>query len=344
MHLKSLRVFCDVVGRRSFSRAADANGISQSGASQVVHQLEEKLGVRLIDRSKRPFVLTPEGEVYYDGCRRLVQRYSTLVEKVRTLHHEVAGRVSVASIYSVGLHHMARYVTQFLSRYPKANVRLEYLHPHRVYEAVESDQSDLGLVSYPKESRTLEALSWRTEPMVFVCAPEHPLAASGRLGLEELSGQRLISFDDNLVIRHEIDRVLNRRRIDVEVAMEFDNVETIKRAIEINAGVGLLPEPTIGREVAAGTLVAIPLTTDELVRPIGIIHRKGKELSVTALRFIDLLRDKSNSDTASSSDGAEMNGSATATSAAGEDGEPIPDDTGNSSTDRKRNRATASSP
>src|SRR5881628_2260733 len=128
MQLKSLKIFCDVVSRRSFSKAAEEHNISQSGASQVVHQLEKGLGVKLIDRSKRPFTLTPEGDIYYEGCRKLVERYASLDE-------EVAGRVRVASIYSVGLSHMNRYLQEFLSQYPKANVRLEYLHPHRVYEA-----------------------------------------------------------------------------------------------------------------------------------------------------------------------------------------------------------------
>ena len=153
----------------------EENGISQSGASQVVHQLERRLGVKLIDRSKRPFVLTPEGETYYEGCRKLVQRYDALEDQVRTLHEEVSGRVRVVSIYSVGLHHMSRYLQEFLSQYPKANVRLEYQHPHRVYEAVEKDHADLGLVSYPRSSRTIEAIGWREETMVLVCAT-HRLA------------------------------------------------------------------------------------------------------------------------------------------------------------------------
>ena len=83
MHLKALRVFCDVVGRRSFSRAAKEHGITQSGVSQMVAQLEQDLGVKLLDRSKRPFVLTPEGEFYYEGCRDLVQQLSALEEEVR---------------------------------------------------------------------------------------------------------------------------------------------------------------------------------------------------------------------------------------------------------------------
>ncbi|HEY1603803.1 MAG TPA: LysR family transcriptional regulator [Pirellulales bacterium] len=290
VHLKSLKVFCDVVRQRSFSRAADENEMSQSAASQVVHQLEERLGVKLIDRSKRPFVLTPEGEVFYDGCRGVMERYGTLEDKVRTLHQEVAGYVRVASIYSVGLHHMNRYLQDFLSHHPKANVRLEYLHPHRVFECIENDLADLGLVSYPKSSRTVTAIPWREEPMVLVCAPTHELATRETISLSQLHGRKLVGFDSDLTIRREIDRVLHLHRIEVQLVMEFDNIETIKRAIEIDAGVSLLPEPTVLREVAAGTLAAIPLDTDELVRPLGIIHRRGKQLSATTWRFVELLK------------------------------------------------------
>ena len=157
MQLRALKIFCDIVRRRSFSRAARDNCISQSSASQVVHQLEEQLGVKLLDRSKRPFVLTPEGERYYDGSLRLgesvcsAQRRSTC-----TLHDEIARRLLVASIYSVGLAHMSAFMQQFSTKHPKAQVRLEYLHPDRVYEVVENGEVDLGLVSYPEQSRTLD--------------------------------------------------------------------------------------------------------------------------------------------------------------------------------------------
>jgi DNA-binding transcriptional LysR family regulator len=289
MHLKSLKVFCDVVGRRSFSRAASENSISQSGASQIVNALEEHLRVKLIDRTKRPFVLTPEGEVYYEGCRKLVQRYFALEEEVRTLHEEVAGRVSIASIYSIGLSHMNRFVQRFLRAYPKANVHVQYQHPRRVYELVETDQVDLGLVSYPRSSRTIKATVWREEPMVLVCAPGNRLAQCERAGLEDLHGLNMIGFDADLEIRNEIDRALAAHSVEVRVTMEFDNTETIKRAVEIDAGISLLPEPTVAREVAAGALIARPLAGIDLKRPIGIVQRRGKELGKTARRFMQLL-------------------------------------------------------
>jgi DNA-binding transcriptional LysR family regulator len=218
-----------------------------------------------------------------------VQRYLSLEEEIRTLRDEPVGRLRVAAIYSVGLHYMNQFLQQFMSQCPKVNVRLEYQHPHRVCQMVEQDQADLGLISYPRSTRTLTAVAWREEPMVLACAPAHRFAGKSEIALAELNGERLIGFDPNLVIRREIDRMLAAHAVSVQVPMEFDNIETMKRAIEIDAGVGLLPQPTVMREVAAGTLRAIPLSGGRWVRTLGIIHRRGKELGNAARRFIDLL-------------------------------------------------------
>jgi DNA-binding transcriptional LysR family regulator len=292
MHIRSLKIFCDVVDLASFSRAAEANGVSQSNASQVVHQLEERLGMQLIDRSKRPFVLTPEGERFHEGCRVIVQRYEDLEREVRSLHEAVAARLIVASIYSAGLAHMTHFLREFLAANPAADVRLEYLHPHRVYEAVESGQADLGLVSFPEPSRSLAAIAWRTETIILACHAGHSLTRRASVSLEALHGENFVALQRGLKIREEIDRELSRHGVEVRVTLEFDNIETIKRAIEAGAGVSLLPAPTVEREVAAGTLVAVPLSGVPMVRPLGIIHRHDRKLSDTAKRFIEMLRSR----------------------------------------------------
>ena len=315
MQLKTLKVFCDVVSRRSFSRGADDNGISQSGASQMVNHLEEELGIKLIDRSKRPFILTPEGEVYYEGCKKLVHRYFSLEEEVRTLHEEVEGRVHVASIYSVGLSHMDRLVQQFTQQHPKANVRLEYHHPDKVCELVDNDQVDFGLVSYAKSTRTLKAQPWRNESVVLACSPDHPYAQEESLPLEALDGQKLVAFDGGLKIRRELDKALAAAEVEPDVVMEFDNIENIKRAVEINAGVSLLPEPTIVREVADGSLTAIKVKGAELARPLAIVRRKGVELGKTARRFVELLQRENETPPADFKNGKRQNGKHTNTTA-----------------------------
>jgi len=295
MHLRFLKIYCDIVDMGSFSRAAKSNGVSQSNASQVVHQLEERMGVKLIDRSKRPFVLTAEGKRFHEGSRVIVQRYDDLEREVRALHEATVARLTIASIYSVGLAHMSGCMREFLAAHPKADVRLEYVHPHRVYEEVDQGQADVGLVSYPEESASLATLPWRTEKIVLVCHPHHSLAKRRTAALSALNGEAFVAFQSGLKIRDEIDRALAMHKVRVRVALEFDNIETIKRAIEIGAGVSLLPEPTIAREIESGSLVQIPLESVALERTLGIIHRRDRKLSETAHQFIKLLQSQSSS-------------------------------------------------
>jgi DNA-binding transcriptional LysR family regulator len=290
MQLKSLKIFCDIVRRRSFSRAAGDNGISQSSASQVVHQLEQHLGVQLLDRSKRPFVLTPAGERYHAGCRQVVRQLAKLEGDVRAFSDDHDGRLTVASIYSAGLAHMSAFMRRFSEKYPSAQVRLEYLHPDRVYEAVEEGDVDLGLVSFPEESRALRTMPWRNESMAIICHPEHRLASNATVPWQALAGESFVAFESDLRIRAEIDRALMVQKVNVCVALEFDNIETMKRAIEINEGVSILPEPTVAAEVAAGRLALVHFEAAALERPLGIIHRRDRELTTIGLQFVKMLQ------------------------------------------------------
>jgi DNA-binding transcriptional LysR family regulator len=290
MQLESLKVFCDVARQRSFSQAAAANDVSQSAASQIVLQLEKRLGVQLIDRSTRPLKLTAAGQVYYEGCRGLVEQYLELEASVRDARASVAGTVQVAAIYSVGLRHMSQYVERFATQQPDAEVHIEYLHPDRVYDNVLAGTADLGLVSFPRPSREITCMPWREEEMVLACPPSHPLARCRSVRPAQLKRRKYVGFEKGLVIRREVDRFLREHGVTVDVVLEFDNIENIKKAVEISASVALLPRPTLEREIQAGTLRAVPLAGCRMVRPLGIIHRRVPPLGLAATRFIELLR------------------------------------------------------
>ena len=186
MNIETLRIFCDVVQHQSFSRGAAVNDVSQSAATQSVHRVERHFGVQLVDRSKRPFVLTPEGQACYEGFREVLELYDAVEARVRSLREEISGMVRVAAIYSVGLHDMSRCMQDFMRRYPKAKVRLEYLRPNKVYDAVLNAEVDLGIVSYPAASPDLSVIPLRSEKMVLVCHPEHPLAGRKAVTAEHL--------------------------------------------------------------------------------------------------------------------------------------------------------------
>ncbi len=290
MNLEMLKLYCDVVRLHSFSQGAAANQISQSAASQAIHQMETELDVLLIDRSKRPFMVTPEGRTFYDGCQALLQGFEKVRAQIASVRTQITGNVRVAAIYSVGIHIMSDHMQRFMSLHPQAKVRLEYLHPHKVVEAVLNDEADLGILSYPPSNRSLTILPWRDEAMVFVCHPTHRLARRKIITAADLHGENFVAFDADLSIRKAIDRCLRQHDVKVNVVMEFDNIETIKQAIAIGAGVGILPRPTILKEVGNRTLAAVPLSMAELVRPLGIIHRRGKLFTPTIVRFLELLR------------------------------------------------------
>jgi len=290
--LEGLKIFCDVVRQRSFSRGAKMNGVSQSAASQTVSQIEKRLGVRLIDRSKRPLTLTQAGQAYYEGCLDLMSRYDALESEIQALHRQRVSIVNVASIYSVGLYDMTRYTRRFAELHPDSEVRIQYAHPQVVYERVLSEQCDLGLISFPRSMRELDCDPWRKEQMVVICSPTHAFASAARLKAERLDGENFVAFDNGLDVRRYIDRYLRRHGATVHFAMEFDNVEAIKRAVEVGSGVSILPEPTVRREVREGSLVALPLAGEPFVRPLGIIRRRGLFLSPAMASFIDLLTGK----------------------------------------------------
>ncbi len=290
MQFESLKVFCDVASYRSFSQAAQLNQLSQSAVSQIVLQLEKRLGVQLVNRATRPLQLTDPGKSYYDGCKGLVEQYLELEASLRNTQSQLASSVRVAAIYSVGLRDMSHYVGRFAAEYPSARVQIDYLHPDRVYAEVLEGGADFGLVSFPRKTRELTTLPWREEEMVLVCSPSQPLARNLAVEPRHLDGVKYIGFDRDLVIRRNVDRFLREQNVAVDVALEFDNIETIKKAIDSEAGVALLPEPTVRREVQAGTLVALPLVGCRMARPLGIIYRRHHKLTSTAQRFIDLLR------------------------------------------------------
>jgi DNA-binding transcriptional LysR family regulator len=290
VHLETLRLYCDVARLRSFSRGAEQNFVSQSAASQAVQQLETQLGVVLIDRTKRPFVVTREGEAFYTAARGILEAWEKAKTEVAAVKARVDGTVRVAAIYSVGLHDMSRPMQQFMSLHPQARVQLECLHPHKVVEAVLTGEADIGIMSYPPAERALSVVALREEPMAMVCHPNHRLARRRVVMPTELAGEPFVAFDPDLTIRKAIDRALRQHNVRVSIVMEFDNIETIKQAIIIAAGISILPRHTVQKEASIKTLAAVDVAMPDLVRPVGIVHRRNKPLTPTAARFVQLLR------------------------------------------------------
>lgn len=291
MNFEHLKLFRDIGQSRSVSRGASLNAISQSAASQHIQELERSLSVKLLDRSTRPLTVTPAGRLYFDLCRDILRRREEFDAALTNLAGDVEGTVRVASIYSVGLSEMWRLEAEFARRWPEAVLRVDYLRPERVYEAVGTDQADLGLVSYPEPTREVAVIDWRSEEMVLACAPGHPLTRYREIDPTVLNGVEFIGFDEDLPIRREVDRYLRDRDVTVNLIMHFDNLQMIKEAVMLGSGVSIAPARILQAEMEAGRLVAIPLVAPRLYRPLGIIHRRRKKFNRATLQFLSLLQE-----------------------------------------------------
>jgi LysR family transcriptional regulator, transcriptional activator of the cysJI operon len=287
--LYEFRLFKEIATSKSLTRAAAQCEVSQGAVSQHVQDVERRLGVDLLDRTRRPVQLTAAGRLYAEFCRDVLRREEEFSSALEGLKKDIEGNVRVASIYSVGLSEMTRLQEEFTTRYPGVNLQVEYMRPVNVYEAVRNDEVDLGLVSYPESSRDVATRPWRSETMQVAASPDHRFAKLDEVCPADLNGENFIGFDEDLTIRRELDRFFKVQGVEINLVMHFDNIQTIKEAVALGSGISILPERTMQTEVAQGRLVAIPLNAPGLVRPVGIVHRRRKKFSRAAWGFMELL-------------------------------------------------------
>ncbi|MBV8864199.1 MAG: LysR family transcriptional regulator [Acidobacteriaceae bacterium] len=291
MTLANLRLIRDIAQLRSVTKAAQVNQISQSAASQVLTDLERELGITLFDRSTRPLTTTSAGKLYLNFCRDVLRRQEELQSELGVLRKKSNGVVRIAAIYSVGLSEMSQIEKRFRARFPEAELQNSYLRPERVWEAVEHGEADLGLMSYAESSREVIALPWRREEMVVAVGPQHPFARRKTVRPIQLEGEPFIGFDDNLPIQNHIQRYLREHKVNVEMALHFDNLQMIKEAVAHGAGISIMPRRIMLDDIQAGRLTGLRLEPNELFRPLYIIHRRRKTFNGVTIGLLALLRE-----------------------------------------------------
>ena len=289
MHIETLKIFCDLAELRSFSNTADKHFLSQSAISQQLAQLELAHKCQLINRKKRPIELTKAGQLLYLAATDMLERYEQFKSEMKAITSSTGSRINVAAIYSIGMHTLPGYIKKFMVRYPQVNVHVEYLGADRIYDLVLAGDIDIGLVAVPKKDKRLDVYDFEDEPMVLACSPKHSLSKESQVDIHKLKFERFIGFGKDVPTRVWIDNFLSRYNIVVNPVMEFDNIETVKRAIEINSGISILPQTAMLQEVKGGTIKAIGFSNEFFVRPTGIIVRKGKIFGQAGRYFIDLL-------------------------------------------------------
>ena len=283
-------MFCDLTDSQSFTKAAQINGVTQSAVSQQITSLEKTFKSLLIERSKKHFRLTREGQVLYEYSKQITRIDELLRSKLQELKDLISGNIQVATIYSIGLHELPPYITKFMKNHPTVNVHVEYRGYKQVLEDVMSNVVDLGLIAYPVKNPKLEIVPFGKDPLVIICHPHHPFAKKKSIKLKELSGQEMVGFESDIPTRKAIDKILNQYKVVVKYVMEFDNIETLKRAVEIGAGVSIVPQATVSQQIAQKTLSSVVIEDGQFFRPIAAIYKKSRVLTPVMKEFLTTLK------------------------------------------------------
>ncbi len=293
MHIETLKVFCDLVEMESFSLAAERNFVTQSAVSQQIRTLEDKFNRRLLERvrGRREVKLTAAGEVFYREAKNVLECFDVLNENMRGLVGKIGGTVKVATVYSIGLHELPPKVREFMSKFPSAKIDLEYSRTTRVMRDVINGVVELGIVAFPEPRKGLTIVPMMSDRLVLICSPEHEFAKKKVLKVTELKGRDFVVFERDIPTRKAIDKILKAKGVEIRKAAEFDNIETIKRAVEVGFGLAIVPQPSVEDEEKNGQLAVIQLAEKEWVRPVGVVYRSDKNLSLAAKKFVQLLEE-----------------------------------------------------
>jgi DNA-binding transcriptional LysR family regulator len=291
MHIETLKVFCDLVDMQSFSLAAERNFVTQSAVSQQIRTLEEKFKRRLLERvrGRREVRLTPEGEVFYRESKLVLASFDQLQESMRGLVGKISGTVKVATVYSVGLHELPPKVREFMTKFPAAKIDLEYSRMTRVVRDVLNGSVELGVVTFPEPRRGLAIVPMTGDRLVLICPPDHEFAERVEIKARELDGYDFVLFERDIPTRKATDKILKSHGVTIRKVAEFDNIETIKRAVEVGFGLAIVPHPSVIDEEKNKQLAVVELAEKDWIRPVGIIYRSDRALSLAAKKFVKLL-------------------------------------------------------
>jgi LysR family transcriptional regulator, transcriptional activator of the cysJI operon len=289
MQIENFKIFADLVETKSFSKAAKLNNITQSAVSQQARAMERHFKALLVDRSQKQFQLTREGQRVYESAKNVLHSYETLLSELQEMKKVVSGTIRISTIYSIGLHELPPYIKKFLHDFPSVNMRIEYRRSNLVYEDILHNSVDFGLVAFPSKVRQIELIPFRSDHLVVICHPQHAFASRGEVAVSELAGQKLIGFDPDIPTRKAVDQIFRDNDVEIEPIMEFDNIETVKRAVEIDHGIAIVPQATVVQEARQGTLAVLRFKGGDFVRPLAILHRKGRVLTPAMRKFIETL-------------------------------------------------------
>lgn len=282
--MRRLQVFEAVARLQSFSRAAAELHLTQPAVSMQVQQLEEEVGLPLVEPMGRRLDVTPAGREIVACARALAQRLREADEVLAAMKGAGGGELSISTV-STAKYHVPMLLAEFRRRHPEVRVRLSVSNREQVVRDLTDNSVDLAIMGTPPRGLDTIAVPFARHPIAIIAAPGHALARRKRLPLAQLAGETFLIRERGSGTRSAMERVFRERRFHPRETIEMSSNETIKQAVMAGMGMSFLSLHTVGLEVAARRLVVLDVSGTPVMRDWYVIHRERKRLSPVAGAF-----------------------------------------------------------
>lgn len=287
MNLQYLRVFLAVAEHEHITHAAEELIISQPAVTKTIQNLEQEIGLELIERHGRRIVLTHAGHVLHSYARRMFALEREMMESLSALKDIESGEVTLAASTTTGVYLLPPIVARFRARYPQVTLHIAILNSHEIVEETLNWKLDFGLVeSNPSSLPTdLKAQVFAHDELVLVVGPRHRWRGARSLSPEALGENELVLREEGSGIREIIEQELLQHGVAVMPLLTLPDNEAIKQMVMSGVGAAIVSALAVQRELASGELIRIPIADVELHPALSLVMRKDKQLSRAAEAF-----------------------------------------------------------
>ena len=285
VNLKVMSTFLAVAENESFRKAAEQTNISLPAVSMQIKQLEERLGVALLQRTTRKVTLTQEGEKLMISTRKAMAEIDTALMSIERAANAQQGNLIFACVPTVASTKLPSLVTDFARAYPGISVGIREAAQPELLEAIRNREVDFGIGPLPEKDGEFQCTPLFEDPCVALVPGDHPLASSKGVALRDL-----VKMSPSILMlgtsqfQRQLDDVLERNRLSIKRNYNFTHVSTMVAMVEAGLGVGILPQVAVPRQTS---LKAIGITRPVMSRTISIIALRGHSLSTASQRFVE---------------------------------------------------------
>src|SRR5262249_12218074 len=286
MDLDQLHTFLEIVRLKSFSKAAQSCFRTQPAVSAQVRQLEQELNAALFERLGTKIALTPAGHIFAEYAEQILEFKKRAQDTINELERVPRGELLIAANEATCIYVLPRVFSEFKKQFPNVQILVDRSYGSRVVEAVLENQADFGITQLPVAEKRLQVVKIHSDEIKAIMPGDHPLAGNRQLLPADLSGEPLL-MPKSGTTRNRLAAWLEPVEDEINVSMELDSTEMIKRFVLAGLGIGFSAATHCREEIDSGKLAAITLGPDSIQRHLGLTYRKDKALSKAALGFIE---------------------------------------------------------